>query len=265
VKSAESKYSANRIVFVTLPRFYAPDLDPASGRVALSPEESHHLASVMRIAAGADVSAFDGRGHAVRARVERADRRRALLQILGPLEPQPEPGIPITLVQAVLKGDKMDDVIRDATMVGVRRVTPIVTERSQVRLPALAKSHAVERWQRVAISSAKQCGQTRLPAIDPPAVLSDWLDSSAVELRLVLSEPASDLTASQPLRDTLERARPRAVSCVVGPEGGWSAEEHRAAIAAGCVPVTLGAMTLRADAAGLVIASILMFALETGR
>jgi 16S rRNA (uracil1498-N3)-methyltransferase len=248
--------------FVTLPRFYAPDLDPSGGRVALSSEESHHLASVMRLEAGDEAAIFDGRGRAVRARVERADRRRAVLQILEGLESQPEPRVPITLVQAVLKGDKMDGVIRDATMAGVGRITPIVTERSQTRASALIRRHAVERWERVAIASAKQCGQTRLPLIDAPLEFQEWLRSTGDAVRLLLTEPSSSFAAAQPLRAALDRLRPRSVNCIVGPEGGWSADEHRAALAAGCVPVTIGRMTLRADAAGLVVASILAFVLE---
>ncbi len=250
------------MTFVSLPRFYAPDLDPAIGRAVLTPEESHHLARVLRLASGDEAAIFDGRGHVFRARVERADRQRAVLQLVDPLETDAGPAVPVTLVQSVLKGDKMDGVIRDATMAGVHRITPIVAERSQVGLSTFRKGHALERWQRVAISSAKQCGQARLPSIDVPRAFPDWLRSNDDTLRLLLTEPSSNVGPVRPLRDVLDEHRPHAVSCIVGPEGGWSASEHHAAVAAGCVAITLGGMTLRADAAGLVAASILAFALE---
>jgi 16S rRNA (uracil1498-N3)-methyltransferase len=245
------------------PRFYAPDLDPESGHVALSSDESHHLVRVMRLVAGDHATIFDGRGRAYSARVERADRERAVLRIVDALPAQAEPAVPITLVQAVLKGDKMDGVIRDATMAGVRRIAPVVTERSQIRVAALKRGHAFDRWQRVAISSAKQCGQNRLPEIDLARPFRDWLASAGGGLTLLLTEPSSAFGSTQPLRKVLEQHQPAAVSCVVGPEGGWSPQEHETATTAGCVAVSFGPMTLRADVAGLVAAAILAFAFES--
>jgi 16S rRNA (uracil1498-N3)-methyltransferase len=248
---------------VTLPRFHAPDLDPARALVVLSPEESHHLVRVMRLVAGDEVVVFDGRGHGCRARVERADRQRATLRIIETLQPAAESAVPIVLVQAVLKGDKMDDVVRDATMAGVRRIVPIVSDRSQVRLSALKKGHAVDRWQRIAIASAKQCGQLRLPAIDAPQSFEEWLSSSDGSLRLLLTEPSSSFAPLRTLPEILAGPHPLSVNCIVGPEGGWSLSEHHAATAAGCVALTLGSMTFRADAAGLIVVSIVTYAIES--
>jgi len=243
-------------------RFYAPDLDPESGHVVLSADESHHLARVMRLVAGDEATIFDGRGRAYRARVERADRVRAVVRLVDAIPPEAESAVPITLVQSVLKGDKMDGVIRDATMAGVRRISPVVAERSQVRISTLKRGHAFDRWQRVAISSAKQCGQNRLPEIDLATPFEDWLRSAGDGLKLLLTEPSAKRGATPPLRSVLEQHQPKAVSCVVGPEGGWSGEEIRKATASGCVAFTVGSMTLRADAAGLVAASILAFAFD---
>ena len=79
---------------------------------------------------------------------------------------------PLTLAQAVLKGDKMDDVVRDAVMMGVAAIQPIVTARSEVTRAALERGHRRERWQRVAVSSAKQCGRAVVPAVLEPVAFS---------------------------------------------------------------------------------------------
>jgi 16S rRNA (uracil1498-N3)-methyltransferase len=245
-----------------LPRFYAPDLDPASGRATLSADESHHLVRVLRLARGDHAVIFDGRGVEFLARVESADRQAAVVRLIEPRQSALDPTVPIVLVQSVLKGDKMDTVIRDATMAGVSQVAPVVTERSLVKVSALARAHTLERWQRVAVSSAKQCGRARLPTIEKGVPFGDWLQTPFDGLRLFLVEPSTGDQNSSRLQDVLRDAPPTTVGCIVGPEGGWSPAEREVATEAGCIAVRLGPMTLRADAAGLVAVAILSFALD---
>jgi 16S rRNA (uracil1498-N3)-methyltransferase len=247
---------------VSAPRFLADDVDPARGEITLTGDESHHLARVLRLRAGEEVVVFDGRGRECRAVVVRSDPRRASVRVIEALTPAPEPRVPVALVQSVLKTDKMDDVIRDATMAGVVRIVPIVTARSQVKLSALERSHALDRWHRIAIASAKQCRRARLPSIDAPQPFDAWVSAEFEGLRLLLAEPEASDASVQSLRSALDGAAPSAVACVVGPEGGWSIDEREMAVRAGCIPVTLGAMTLRADAAGLVAVSLVQFALD---
>jgi 16S rRNA (uracil1498-N3)-methyltransferase len=246
---------------VTRPRFFAPDLEPATGEAVLSADESHHLVSVLRLGTGDEVSVFDGAGHEFRARVTRADRKRTVLALVEPVPLLPDSAVPVVLIQAVLKGDKMDGVVRDATMAGVSRIVPVLTDRSLVSIATLARAHAVERWQRVAIASAKQCRRATLPAVEPPRPFEDWLGQPCEGLRLLFAEPSDDVQQPRSIRQALDGDSPSAVSCIVGPEGGWAVPEREAAVAAGCLLVTLGRMTLRADAAGLVAVSIVRFAL----
>jgi len=256
------KYIANRIDSVPLPRFYAHGLDATRGEIILSSDESHHLVRVMRLAAGDEIAVFDGNGLEYQARVVRADRNAASVALVEPVATAPEPAVKTTLVQAVLKGDKMDDVVRDATMAGASSIVPIVTGRSLAGLRLLGRSRTQERWQRVAIASAKQCRRARLPAIEPPQGFREWLEQPFEGLRLLLVEPSADAPGVVPLREALAGPAPRGVACIVGPEGGWSADERRAAVEAGCVPASLGQMTLRADAVGLVAVSLVTFAFE---
>ena len=130
-----------------LPRFYLPTLDTAASSAVLPAEEGNHLARVMRLGVGDDIAVFDGRGHEMRARVASASRGKVTVELIESLTAAPEARVPITLVQAVLKGDKMDDVVRDATMMGVAAIEPIVTARTIVRSPRAEN----DRWVRVSI------------------------------------------------------------------------------------------------------------------
>src|SRR5690348_8013864 len=110
-------------------RFFAPALDPGDDSVDLPRDEAEHLTRVLRLGIGDTVAVFDGRGREFLARVAAVARRDVRVQLLSRVEPAAEPQVPLTLAQAVLKGEKMDEIVRDAVMLGVAAVQPIVTKR----------------------------------------------------------------------------------------------------------------------------------------
>jgi 16S rRNA (uracil1498-N3)-methyltransferase len=240
---------------VALPRFYFPLLDPSLPDGVLPEEEANHLTRVMRLGKDDDIAVFDGRGREFRARVTAAARGRVRITLLDPITPAPEARVPLTLVQAVLKGDRMDAVIRDATMMGVAAIDPVVTSRTIAR-----GARDTDRWARVAVASAKQCRRAVVPAIAAPSRFGDWLAASAHGLRLLLVEPSTGAETCS-LR-MLEDHAPGSLALIVGPEGGWSEEEQRSAERAGCVAATLGPLTLRADAVPIAALAIARFALR---
>ena len=244
------------------PRFYAPDLDPSLAEATLPEDESHHLVRVMRLAVGDAVSVFDGRGIEFDGRVVRATGKSAIVSLERRVDAPVIPVVQATLVQAVLKGDRMDDVVRDATMAGAARIIPVVTERTLTRMSTLDRSHARDRWKRVAISSAKQCRRATLPDISSPCEFTDWLNQPVEGQRFLMVEPSSEAGGVVSLRQVLAGGG-TAISCAVGPEGGWTADEQSAARSAGCQLVSLGGLTLRADAAGLIALSLIQFALDS--
>ena len=239
-----------------------PDLDSSRDEIVLPPDESHHLARVLRLQVHDELIVFDGLGRAWRAQVVVVDHRRTAVRLGEALPADVEARLPIVIVQAVLKGDGMDAVVRDVTMAGASRIVPVIAERSQVRAQSLARSRARERWTRIAIASAKQCGRARLPAIEPPRAYGDWLAEPFEGIRLLLAEPGAATSPPRNLRAALQGVDEGAVACIIGPEGGWSAAEYRVGLDAGCMPITLGPMTLRADAAGLVALSVIGFVLQ---
>src|SRR5687768_16035705 len=117
---------------MTLPRFFAPDLT-SDREFFLPADEAHHLTRVLRLRAQDEVAVFDGRGAEYRARIESASRDRVALRAIEALPTPSPPRVAVTLVQAVLKSGSMDDVVRDATMMGVASIVPVLTEHVDVK------------------------------------------------------------------------------------------------------------------------------------
>lgn len=237
------------------PRFFVPDLDPEAREAVLPAEEAHHLARVLRLEAGDEVGLFDGRGHEFAGRVAAVGRGAVAITELTPIAPVPPPAVALTLVQAVLKNDAMDDVVRDATMAGVEAIEPVLSARITVKNASLPKS--LERWRRIALASAKQCGRATLPRLQEPVAFTSWLEQRSAEPAFLLTEPSLATNAVR-IRELADRSIPAKASIVIGPEGGWMPEEHAQALERGCVPLTLGRLTLRANAAPLAAIAALM-------
>jgi 16S rRNA (uracil1498-N3)-methyltransferase len=232
-------------------RFYVPDLPHEGALVALSDEEARHLTQVLRLALGDDVRVFDGRGREHLARVEVAARQRAEVRVGPQAVAAPELPLRLTLAASLLKGDKFDDVVRDAAMLGVDVVCPLVTARTEVPAARTGKVSRVERWKRVALNSAKQCGRAVIPEVDEPQALAVRLVNLPRPL-IALVEPS---LGARP--DELP-PRPDTATVLVGPEGGWAPAEIDALAAAGAILISLGGRTLRADAAPLVALAVIL-------
>jgi 16S rRNA (uracil1498-N3)-methyltransferase len=244
-------------------RFFAPALDPGDAIATLSKDEAEHLTRVLRLGPGDEVAVFDGRGREYRARVAGANGREVRVEILSRIVPAAESAVSITLVQAVLKGEKMDEVVRDAVMLGVSAVQPIVTRRVEVTVASLLRGSRVERWRRIALASTKQSRRAVLPEIRTPLSFETYLDEPPPALRVMLVEPAAD-GAAEPLTRLRDAGVPPDAAVLVGPEGGWTAEECAAAHAKGVKLITLGPRTLRADAVPVAALSVLQFLWDQG-
>jgi 16S rRNA (uracil1498-N3)-methyltransferase len=231
------------------PRFLASNLDPATGIASLTDGEARHLTRVLRLVVGDVVVVFDGRGHEFTARISGISGGTVNLVLEDPIAPVAERSVPVTLAQAVLKGAGMDDVVRDATMMGVAGIVPLVTAHTVAWKATSA--HGADRWRRVALASAKQSRRARIPEISDPVPFDVWRRTTREGLTLFLVEPSLDGVEPQTMRSLTSTATPRSLTVVVGPEGGWSPAEVTDAVSDGLLPVTLGPLTLRAEAVPL--------------
>jgi len=235
----------------------APDRWEADGAIDLSPRESHHLAHVMRIPEGARVAVFDGAGRTAEARVERIAAGAVRLCTLPGTESRAAAGTPITLIQALPKGGRMDDIIAKCTEIGVASILPVVTDRCVARLTPEQATKRLARWERVAVSAAKQCRTPVLPAIAPAGRLAD-VPFDLFDACLV----ATLVPGLVPLHvaiDRLKPLRPARVAVVIGPEGDLTSDETAALVAGGGVAVSFGPNTLRTDTAAIYAVSVLIY------
>jgi 16S rRNA (uracil1498-N3)-methyltransferase len=239
-------------------RFFAPALDAGDELVELPREEAEHLTRVLRLAVGDTVAVFDGRGAEFLGKVAASAKRSVRVQLIERIDPAAEAAVPLTLVQAVLKADKMDDVVRDAVMLGVFAVQPLVTTRTESTVAALMRSARIDRWRRVALASVKQSRRATLPEVRIPLTLETYLHEPTPALRLLLVEP-STAGGAEALSSLERHPAPADAALLVGPEGGWTAAEVEAARAAGVRAITLGHRTLRADAVPVAAISVLQF------
>jgi 16S rRNA (uracil1498-N3)-methyltransferase len=238
------------------PRFLATKIDVPRAEAHLAADESRHLTRVLRLGVGALVSVFDGRGREFVARVAGVGGPEVTLELLDPIEARPDESVPFTLGAAVLKGQAMDAVVRDATMMGAVTIQPLLSVHVAVKASVATRADQLDRWRRVAVASAKQSRRATLPDVNPPATLASVLDGRGPGVALMFVEPLAAREA-RPVRTLIDTPRPPGVLLLVGPEGGWSGEEVDMAISRGAIPVTLGAMTLRADAVPLAAMAIL--------
>ena len=218
-------------------------------------DEALHLARVLRLRPGDAVRVFDGRGCEWQGRVASIGRASATIALEGTVDPAAEPPVRVTLAAGILKGDQMDAIVRDATMLGAAAIIPVASAHVSVPPRAWRSGSAVERWRRVAIASAKQCGRAVVPEISPVTEFTALLEAPVFGPVIMCLEPG----AAEGVADAtgVGGDRPAAALVLVGPEGGWSAAEVRLARARGAVPLRLGPRTLRAQTVPTVALSAL--------
>jgi 16S rRNA (uracil1498-N3)-methyltransferase len=233
-------------------RFLLPPSEWQSAE--LTGDEARHLSQVLRIKPRDMITVFDGCGRRAPAEVLTASRDHVSLKLGDPHTPPPlHPEI--TLAQAIPKGKNMDLIVQKSVELGISRIQPLVTRNTVVQ-PGEGKS---EKWRRNALEACKQCGQDTLPEIADPLPFDRWL-ASLTEGNENLGIIASLAPGAMPIRETLrQHAGTKAVTLLVGPEGDFTSEEVAAAIAAGFLPVSLGAIVLRVETATLFSLSVLRY------
>jgi len=230
--------------------------------IALSPEESAHVARVLRMKPGGRVQLiaaerlYDGELTSV---AERAATARVLSAL-----PSPEAPVRVTLVQGLPKNGKLETIVQKATELGAWDVFPVEMERSVTRIDPKDKGKS-ERWNRVAREAAKQSGRAHVPEVRPARGLNDAvkaLEAGGYDGIFIAWEEEGERRMSEALQSfLLETPAPRAVALVVGPEGGIGPSEVEALKAIGAKCVTLGRRILRTETAGFCALTLVMGAL----
>ncbi len=223
-------------------RLYIPAPLETGQTIRLDPTKAHYLSRVLRLHKGSELLCFDGLGTAWNATLEDDSARSAALRLIEVVLRQVPPEPRLHLVQGLLKGNGMDQVVQKATELGATDIWLIDARRSNVSLTGERLERKLEHWQRIVESACEQCGQLHLPILRKPQPLAEFLQSPPMAQLIMLTPGAAALPLSLP-------AGPLAL--LVGPEGGWSDEEQSLATARGVALQGLGALVLRAETAPL--------------
>jgi 16S rRNA (uracil1498-N3)-methyltransferase len=239
---------------VSARRVFLPPAAFTRGRAALTPEARHHLVEVLRLAEGAAVEVFDGRGGAWDGTLA-----AGLAEVkLGPRREVPAPGVEIRLVVALARGEKMDLVVQKATELGATAIAPFEAERSVVRLLGDGERGAERgrRWRRIAEEAARQCGRADVPEVAPPVPLEAALAAVPAGFALHLFHVGGPPAAARGDAASPPGARAMGHALVVGPEGGLTDDEVARCLRAGARPASLGPRILRAETAAIVAVAL---------
>lgn len=217
-------------------------VDAIAPEVTVSGEEFHHSVRVVRVRVGEEVELFDRAGNAARGIVRGLGRDSAIIDTTEPL-PSRESPFAIHLAMAIIQLEKFELVLQKATELGVRTIIPMVTEHVELRPERYANKR--ERWERIVFEAVKQSGRAVIPRIEETRDFAEIVQRGGARILFDADTEPS----------TIERVDE--VTLLIGPEGGWSAEEISDARAAGCLFQTLGPRRLRAETAAIAATAVI--------
>jgi 16S rRNA (uracil1498-N3)-methyltransferase len=246
-----------------LTRVYVDAPVAAGKRVVVEGSAANHIARVLRLRSGDSLTVFDGSGGEFGARIEEFRKEAVVVAVEEHRPLDRESPLPLTLVQGISRGERMDWIIQKATELGASRIVPVFTKRSVVRLDEKQAERKLQHWRAITVAACEQCGRNRIPDLAAPVDFFDMLagDSSgrpdsaghtdsAGSTRLLLS-PTGDLRIDD-LQDV-----GKGITVLIGPEGGLEEVEQEAAIAAGFKAVRLGPRVLRTETAAIAALTII--------
>jgi 16S rRNA (uracil1498-N3)-methyltransferase len=249
---------------------YTPPGSLSADTVVLSPDESHHLARVLRVEAGQELTLFDGQGMRAGGVVESVTKKEVTVRITA-RETVPLPAVEITLIQAVCKPDRFELILQKSTELGIRRIQPVITKN--VSLPAGKIEKMAERGAAIIRSAAQQCGTAWLPdfqrleklsAVFPTIGKFDVVFIGSLHPEAKPFKEAFRALTSAGWKPAIRTAGVQPAfraALLIGPEGDFTEEEVNAAVAAGAIPVTFGSQILRTETAAIFGLSVLVYEL----
>lgn len=238
-----------------MPRFFTESIDETKG--IITGDDAKHIAKVLRMKAGEKLVACDCQGRDYDCVISEVCDKQVELTVEKVYPSETEPSVKVTLYQAMPKSDKMELIIQKAVELGVSAIVPVQTKRCVSRPDAKSMAKKLERYNRIALEAAKQCGRGRIPKVLPMLDYSEALTAMKADERAFLFYENS--TSS--FRKELEQ-KVSSVSIMVGAEGGFEEEEVSKALEQGIASLSLGKRILRCETAPLAALSIIMY--ETG-
>ncbi len=235
------------------PRFCIDRPLMADSLIGLPPGPARH-AQVLRLQPGHVITLFNGQGGEWSAEVVHMGRAEVQVRVKQHDPVEREIQSEVTWALGMPTNERMDNLVEKATELGVKRLQPLICERSVLRLQDERAAKKVAHWQAVATAACEQCGRNQVPVVAPVLTLAHWLGSLS-------TQPAPELRQVLSLRQQATRWQPQSTGGLItflsGPEGGLTVNEEAWAVQHGFAPVSVGPRTLRADTAPLMVLSVL--------
>jgi len=233
------------------PRFFESQPLQTGAEVSLSDSVVQHVSRSLRMRPQEQIILFNGDGSEYKAELINIEKRSVTARIIESTLSSTESPLPITIGQTLSRGERMDYAVQKSTEMGVRSITPLFSERCEVKLPKDRQEKRVKHWHQIAISACEQSGRTIPPEITYPTDLEKWLAVQDAELKLVLHHHSE-----QPLQ---EMSVPSSVALLIGPEGGLTSDEVELATQYGFKPLTLGPRVMRTETAPVAALTLLNY------
>jgi 16S rRNA (uracil1498-N3)-methyltransferase len=224
----------------------------SGNHAALTGSHADHLIRVLRARVGQEFDVATG-SVVRRGRIVTIDDGRVAFELGDEVPAASTPNVPphITLLLAIFKFDRMEWAIEKCTELGVSRIVPVITRRTDAHLSA-ASAKRVERWRRIALQAAEQSRRAVPPEIAAPLKLQDGANLSPAALRILLAETEQQTS----LREVLALQPGDEIILAIGPEGGWADDELQLFRASGWISASLGPTILRAETAAIAATAI---------
>ena len=240
-----------------MPTFFVQRKNISGDTAVLSGTEAGHMLRTLRLRTGDAFHAFDEEGRRYRMRILEATSRSLRAEVLESFPPEPPPEVAVILMVGLPKADKMDFILEKATELGCSRVIPFRSSRTIPRLDAQDAGRRLLRWERVALSAAKQCGSGRIPDVSPLLPFADALRAVAgAEGKILFYEGEGRFGLKKVLAGI---SGAKSVALLIGPEGGFSEDEVKEAERAGFLRAGLGSSILRVETAAVAAVSMTMY------
>ncbi|MFA5147940.1 MAG: RsmE family RNA methyltransferase [Candidatus Omnitrophota bacterium] len=237
-------------------RFFVPKGSVSGGIITVTGDELHHAKDVMRLREGDEITVFDETGKEYIGTIDKVSKVGLSAVVSKVTDILPEK-CGLTLIQAIPKSSKMDMIVEKATELGVEKIIPIVTSRTVVKISG--EGNKPDRWRKIAVVAAKQCGRPTFPEITPVIDLKGSLIAAG---RCGLSVMPCLYSGNKGLKDVLKGRDIVSAAVFIGPEGDFTPEEVTLAAGSGVTPVILGREVLRSETAAIAVLSVLSYELR---
>jgi 16S rRNA (uracil1498-N3)-methyltransferase len=230
-------------------RLFLPREKLSSEQIIINGKDARYLSSVLRVRPGEPITIFDGQGNRYICNISEIHKKEVLVEKIKKEIYSTESPVSIVLAQGIPKGDKMDFIVQKSTELGVKKIIPLITERSQVRYTAKG-----ERWRKIAVSASQQSGREKIPDVDESLSIKEFLSRN--QKGIIFSEEEKKQSLKKALKD-FEKSP--TITLLIGTEGGFSHNELALAIDSGFISASLGPRIFRTETAAIAAVSIIQY------